>query len=383
MDVNQEISSRLVDCDGAWGVEESTNVVEKQPSAQPRYSFKGHKENTTDRNIPPTEEGQTVSDSCAVKSVSACGDVCKTNFSLRKGWENVKKILKKQEKLNVGGIPNLGATCYANTVFQVLAQTPGLLVHLKEVKRDKRAPKVGIVERLLPVLTDVMSKSEVNPKTVHSLMEYVREKDDSFKSGYQNDCHSFLLSLINILEEELLAGSASLMKLFEGKQRNLFEYTTCHHREISDDQLFRSILIPVSEDIREDWSMSDRLVNLFLPEVYENNMVPCRTCEQSFEDWDLSDEKKRHISETETFKRTQITECPHILILHIARFKEVEIRGSNYMELKKIEGNIPYEQYLELPDFHVESVPKVNCMYKLYGVISHSGTLSGGHYYAM
>ncbi|KAL5010717.1 hypothetical protein ScPMuIL_013022 [Solemya velum] len=400
----------------------------------------------------------------------------------RKGEE--KHTQRKTKKRKLGALPNVGATCYANSVFQVLAQTPGLIECLDKGDNSKQERPV-LTRRLRALLHQITSQKKVKRKTVNRLMNYVTENDTSFEVGHQNDCHSFLLSLINMVKEEMGEG---YLQLFQGKQCNRFSYSTCDHEEDSDEQLFHSLLISVQKR-EQGWSVEKGLEMLVQMDEYEGNVIPCRICEERQEaaeaelnleqkmepvmetnaetnskrgtekesnrnksdskvkrksntemgsdkknmsettikrgtkteqemesdqtnkpgtkaarkpntETEMNSEKDKetetntkawanpsrdtceipmNIDDTVTTKRTLIKELPDILILHIGRFEEVPVReNSQFNKLVKMDCNVEYEEEMDISKFCHQQ----EAMYRLYAVISHSGNLQGGHYYA-
>ncbi|KAL5010223.1 hypothetical protein ScPMuIL_012528 [Solemya velum] len=291
------------------------------------------------------------------------------------------------------GIPNIGATCYANSAFQALGQTPGLLESLTDITQSKLTPVQRMLKDLLQELRSGYS-SVVNREKVQSIMQHVIRRDSSFRLGLQNDCHSFLLSLINNMKQEV-KGECLAAQIFEGEMCNRFSYNTCSHKEDSDAQMFSSLLIPVDTH-RSRWSVEDGLNVLTEKEEFPDNLLPCRECEKSSHKTGAPKGRSssqgvagclggssedpiaslNHRLGTVTTKQLCITTLPQILILHIARFKEVEYGFTK--SLRKIERNVAYPEMLLVNQL----CPEKTGVYELYAVLSHTGSLSGGHYYA-
>uniref|UniRef100_A0A7E4W9I0 ubiquitinyl hydrolase 1 n=1 Tax=Panagrellus redivivus TaxID=6233 RepID=A0A7E4W9I0_PANRE len=88
----------------------------------------------------------------------------------------------------------------------------------------------------------------------------------------------------------------------------------------------------------------------------------------------------------EATKRYLVYSPPTVLTLHLKRFEQVPSFG-NRMRTKKIRGHVEFPHVLDLAPFCSKSGQRMapgqdKVIYSLYGIVSHSGDLGGGHYVA-
>ncbi|XP_074569664.1 ubiquitin carboxyl-terminal hydrolase 2-like [Curcuma longa] len=77
-------------------------------------------------------------------------------------------------------------------------------------------------------------------------------------------------------------------------------------------------------------------------------------------------------------KRILISKTPPILTIHLKRFSQ-DARG----RLSKLRGHVLFQEILDLRLYlDPRCEEKENCSYSLFGVVEHSGGMSGGHYIA-
>ncbi|XP_060084652.1 putative ubiquitin carboxyl-terminal hydrolase 50 [Ylistrum balloti] len=150
--------------------------------------------------------------------------------------------------------------------------------------------------------------------------------------------------------------------LFESRLISKFTYGGCDHEETVDDQLFRSIMVPVQENVK---TLENGLHLFFKGEEFPSSTLPCRECNVS---------PDKH---TVTTQVLQIVKAPEILMLQLARFEEVPMAGS-YKELRKTDHIVEFGKSLILEkQYHQD---KRELQFQLYGVVLHSGSMHGGHY---
>ncbi|KAL2923364.1 Ubiquitin carboxyl-terminal hydrolase 2 [Bienertia sinuspersici] len=77
-------------------------------------------------------------------------------------------------------------------------------------------------------------------------------------------------------------------------------------------------------------------------------------------------------------KRLLISKTPPILTIHLKRFGQ-DARG----RLSKLNGHVVFKEFLDLrPYMDRRSTDSDKCIYRLVGVVEHSGSMRGGHYVA-
>ncbi|XP_033740604.1 uncharacterized protein LOC117327645 isoform X3 [Pecten maximus] len=107
--------------------------------------------------------------------------------------------------------------------------------------------------------------------------------------------------------------------------------------------------------------------------------LPCRTCEKSCV-------KGANDQTTITRSRILLMSLPPVLVLQFNRFT-MSLDGS----LEKMDGKLTYPEYLDAAPYCSAAVSFLNrkngsdtdeYQYRLYGVVSHMGSIRGGHYTA-
>lgn len=104
-------------------------------------------------------------------------------------------------------------------------------------------------------------------------MNNISIRESEFSVGYQNDCHSFFLTLLSELQDENPAGDITYM--FQVEIVDEFTFGTCQHTEITDIQILRSVTIP-----SESLCIEDGFDELLSEEYFDEEDVPCRQCNE-------------------------------------------------------------------------------------------------------
>ncbi|KAL6735211.1 hypothetical protein Aduo_005674 [Ancylostoma duodenale] len=93
-----------------------------------------------------------------------------------------------------------------------------------------------------------------------------------------------------------------------------------------------------------------------------------------------------HKKRVSAMKRYLIYEPPAVLTLHLKRFQQLEgLTGR--MAARKLSGHVYFPVMFDMAPFCCRNVERIapgekRLLYSLYGVVVHSGSLSGGHYIA-
>ncbi|XP_069133146.1 dentin sialophosphoprotein-like isoform X2 [Argopecten irradians] len=126
--------------------------------------------------------------------------------------------------------------------------------------------------------------------------------------------------------------------------------------------------------MRDDPTDLERgLLELTEEELWDEELIGCRICDSS----NKEGKKKTH-------KKLLIIGLPPILVIHINKIERDEYGG-----LRKLNETVTYPKYLDVAPFcssALRGIEEVNTnpgtWYRLYGVVSHSGSIHGGHYIA-
>ncbi|KAJ1695147.1 hypothetical protein LUZ63_011845 [Rhynchospora breviuscula] len=104
----------------------------------------------------------------------------------------------------------------------------------------------------------------------------------------------------------------------------------------------------------------------------------CSALRSNANDQDRGKGDKKEKVMRDAMKRYMLDRAPQVLTVHLKRFGQ-DTRG----RLSKLRGHVNFEEILDLTPFiHVRSNDKAKCIYRLVGLVEHSGSMSGGHYVA-
>ncbi|XP_034335260.2 ubiquitin carboxyl-terminal hydrolase 2 isoform X5 [Magallana gigas] len=263
-------------------------------------------------------------------------------------------LLIKPKRQPPQSLPNIGNTCYANALLQVLGQTPDFYEIVEEAcKRETTTKRVtsSFGDLLKHMCTPTFRSIQIS---VRSFMNNISSREREFMIGYQNDCHSFFLTLLSELHDENPA--RDITSLFEIEMVDEFIFGSCRHTEITDSQILRSITIP-SNSLR----IEDGFRELLSEEHFDEEDVPCRQC------------NRRGFKKTA--KAMKFRRLPPILVLQLGCFQEMHYGGHTH--IAKSSRRIRFCESVNVP---LANGAQDHVTYDLYGVVNHHGSSYGGHY---
>ncbi|GMT05143.1 hypothetical protein PENTCL1PPCAC_27317, partial [Pristionchus entomophagus] len=87
----------------------------------------------------------------------------------------------------------------------------------------------------------------------------------------------------------------------------------------------------------------------------------------------------------EATKRYLIVTPPAVLTIHVKRFQQIHTGPK--VSMRKFPGHVHFPLIFDIAPFCCKNVERISpgqtsILYSLYGVVSHSGSLGGGHYVA-
>lgn len=266
------------------------------------------------------------------------------------------------------GLVNLGATCYLNSVLQQLFMIPVFRNSIVYCENAKENSTLGEIQKIMGVLFEKKYVS-YKPK---SLCENLK-----INIHQQRDVSEFMTLLLENLQKELVEiHQCTILK-------DLFEFSTateiickkCNNRSETVSTLFMLGL-----EVKNKKNVEESLKSLISSETLQgDNAYHCNNC------------GGKVVAE----KRETIKTLPNILILHLKRFENIyggdNQKVNSFFEFP-LELNLEeYTQHAQIErdikggidsNVHLIELPKSYYRYKLKGVIIHSGTLDGGHYYS-
>lgn len=251
-------------------------------------------------------------------------------------------------------LPNIGNTCYANALLQVLGQTPDFNEILEEAcKRENFTTTKRVTSSFGNLLQHMCTSTSRNIQiSVRNFMNNISSREREFMIGYQNDCHSFFLTLLSELHDENPA--SDITSLFEIEMVDEFIFGSCPHTEITDSQILRSITVPSNS-----LHIEDGFRELLSEELFDEEDIPCRQC------------NKRGLKKTA--KAMKFRRLPPILVLQLGCFQEMHYGGHTH--IAKSSRRIRFCENVTVPSANGDHVT-----YDLYGVVNHHGSSYGGHY---
>nr|XP_033465066.1 ubiquitin carboxyl-terminal hydrolase 47-like [Epinephelus lanceolatus] len=260
-------------------------------------------------------------------------------FSFRKrALDDVEAGAAEEKKLKVirpqrlpHGLYNQGATCYLNSVLQVLFMTTEI--------HDRLDPKSQITDEELRNLFEELKKATCGTEKITEILaiENVHEQRDA----------------VECLELILHEVSPQASEVFEGQ----LAYTTkCSDGHNINEETNPFWTLPLSlKDTHDDttYSVENGFKRIFqLKSFSGDNMVYCNECEKK----------------TDATCGCEMVTYPQILILLLKRF-DFDYSTMSYFKTNRC---------VDVP----RTLQRKNNKYELYGMVNHMGGLRGGHYTA-
>ena len=270
-----------------------------------------------------------------------------------------KLYYKTSEKLTgFIGLKNLGSTCYINTVLQIFNSIPLLKESLLSCDTPFSQGKNCLYQ--LKKVFYALNYLQTNYYTPSSFIENFDNK--KLDPKIQMDIFEFLCNFIEKIELRLKnTNNENLLKyFFMGIQNDILAFENpCEHHRINQSNFYT-----VQLQVHNKLNLYQSLDAFIEGEKMEgDNCIFCEKCN-----------KKIPAVKSQNFQV-----LPRILIFVLKRFE------FNYNTMQKYKINDYYEFPLELNmDKYVQrdnESNNYNNLYKLKGIVIHSGNTESGHYY--
>ncbi|KAI0928557.1 hypothetical protein AcW1_005763 [Taiwanofungus camphoratus] len=271
-------------------------------------------------------------------------------------WHNFVNYDSKKETGYVG-LKNQGATCYMNSLLQSLYCTRYFRKAVYQIPTEDEHPTESVPLALQRVFYHLQT-SDQPVGTTELTKSFGWKSLDSF---LQHDVQEFNRVLQDKLEMKMkgTAAEGAIAKLFVGKMKS---YIKCVNVD------FESSRIEEFNDIQLNVKGMKNLYESFRDYV----AVETLDGENKYqaEGYGLQEAKKGIIFQS----------FPPVLHLQLKRF-EYDIQRDAMVKIND-RHEFPFE--IDLDEFLDETVDRSQSwMYKLHGVLVHSGDLHGGHYFAL
>jgi ubiquitin carboxyl-terminal hydrolase 34 len=337
------------------------------------------------------------------------------NLPKIKAWNYTASSGRKSE-LGFAGIYNLNCICYMNAMLQQFYTTPtfryGVLMckdYVEEniVEVDERKVDDNIFHQLQRMFAylDRSERKDYNP--IDFCFAFKDFSGNPVNVNIQQDTQEFLNVFFDKLENGLKHTPYKniLKDVYGGKTINLIECSSCGHLRTREDLFYN-----LSLEVKNLKNINEGIEKLITEDIISD--YKCENC----------------LQKCDVIKRTLISECPNVLIVHLQRIifdldvlMNVKINTryefphqlnlkdytyDNYMKLNppKPEAKIDLEsvgekkmsseklideneEIKEEPKEKIEAEPpkelgSEHFQYNLVGVLCHLGSAEVGHYYS-
>ncbi|XP_070849894.1 ubiquitin carboxyl-terminal hydrolase 48-like [Chaetodon trifascialis] len=232
------------------------------------------------------------------------------------------------------GLSNQGATCYLNSVLQVLFMTEDFRAAVERDKAD-----TDCIDRHLATLFGVLKERTADTRGITGTL--------GINSVYeQQDAAEYFERILSLASPEA-------SQIFRGLLTHRTTCCTCR-AENETDGAFWHLPLALVDSCSEHYSVVDGVEEYFRASDFSGeNQMYCEQCDAK-SDATVECVMKRH---------------PEVLMLLLKRF-DFDYR---YMTYVKINHTVNVPSTLQIPE---------NQTYELYAVVDHFGDLRSGHYTA-
>ncbi|PRP88236.1 ubiquitin domain-containing protein [Planoprotostelium fungivorum] len=296
-------------------------------------------------------------------------------------WNNWGYIPAAHEKSESGyvGLRNLGATCYMNSLMQQLYMVPQFRYSIMSVplfdsiSEDETQLKENTLYQMQTMLS-YLQESERKYYDTRGFVSSYKFDGQPVDPQVQMDADEFFNMIFDRFENLLkpLKKESLLNDYFGGTVCNQIISKECSHVSERDESYFT-----LSLDVKGKRSIYESLASYVQGELLEgDNKYHCSQCDKK----------------VDAIKRTCIKKLPDNLIIHAKRFEfDLElmrrIKVNDYFEFPHEVNLEPYTlEGLNRREGSSENVSVSTDIdsykYHLAGILVHTGTADGGHYYS-
>ncbi|XP_043697617.1 ubiquitin carboxyl-terminal hydrolase 4-like isoform X1 [Telopea speciosissima] len=292
------------------------------------------------------------------------------------------------------GLENFGNTCYCNSVLQALYFCVPFREQLLEYYANNKN-QGDAEENLLTCLADLFSQISSQKKKTGVIapkrfVQRVKKQNELFRSYMHQDAHEFLNFLLNelvdILEKESHATKSSpetsppSAKIANGPKNGQPNGAQKEPLVTWVHKNFQGILTNETRCLRCETvtARDETFLDLSLDIEQNSSITSCLKNFSSTETLNAEDKFfcDKCCSLQEAQKRMKIKRPPHILVIHLKRFKYIEQLG----RYKKLSYRVVFPLELKLSN----TVEDADLEYSLFAVVVHVGSgPNHGHYVSL
>ncbi len=257
------------------------------------------------------------------------------------------------EENKFSGLKNMGATCYLNSIIQLLFSLSIFKKNIFECEfkiQNFRINKIYCFQKLFyNMLKNGEEKNKNEIKTDFLMQAFGMKILDAY---IQNDIQEFFITLIEKLEEELK--DKNIDTLFGGKLKTIIKCTDINYSSEKEDS-FTDIQLPI-ENCKDIYDCLNKYT------------------EKAFLKGENQYETEK-FGKQNAIKETFFSIFPKVLCLQLNRFI---LKNNSY---EKNNNEIKYYKDLDLSKYYFNSKNnEYDSKYILHAVIVHKGNIDKGHY---